>query len=194
MKKYIAIILVLLFAGCAHEQVNVGSRHITGLRNDLSNVSAEGVKALAQSYVRAGNVFLYASQYTDSPVVDKDEVPFAVQFKTTPIYGGFQNAALFNRYMLEYIRGQLRFNLCPEHHGVPLQGKIVKKKQRVIVEQPQTRISKREKRHASTSVKTVIVKENVLVCPADGRIFIPDNLTKNAPIEKAQKTSTVVAP
>jgi hypothetical protein len=171
MKKYIAVVLLLLCAGCAHEQVNPGPGRVTGVRNDLSGINDQALWYLAQVCVDEGKVFLYASQYTDSPAVDRDDIPFAVQFKTAPIYGGFREAATFNRSMLEYIRGRLRLGVCPEHPKVALRERIVKKKQAVPV---------KNKRHAAIFSGATIIQQKVLVCPVDGRTFIPDDLSRKS--------------
>lgn len=158
MNRVIATILALfLCAGCAHGPVrneDEGAGHVSGVRQDLDGIKELAIKELATICVRQGKIFLYASQYTDSPVVEKADVRFAAQFKTAPVYSGFREAAVFNAYMLEYARGQLKRGLCPEHTGVPVTLKVV-----------------RGKKTALKDVKSAVT-EKIFVCPCDSREFI----------------------
>lgn len=164
MRALVACVLLLSAFGCAHEPpAPRAPARVIGVRTDLSGVNAQTLRALVKLYVREGKVFLYASQYTDSPVVEKQDVPFAMQFATVPVYGGFREAQEFNRMMLAYMRDQARKGLCPEHRGVPLKAKMVKEKLPPAGKKGRKALTARPRE----------AERRIFVCPVDNRAFSP---------------------
>lgn len=164
MRRAMAAMLALfLCAGCAHDPARNedGPAHVAGVRQDLSGIREQALKGLVKVDVRQGKVFLYASQYTDSPVVDRGDVAFAVQFKTSSVTGGFREASIFNAYMLEYMRRQLQQGICPEHPGVPLVPAVSGAK-------------KTGYKGGKYGKKRAAAQGPVLVCPCDNRQFFLD--------------------
>jgi hypothetical protein len=114
------ILAATVVCGCARAPVLEKPVQVPGVKRDLAGANDPSLRALVKFYARQGKIFLYASSYTDSPIVAKADVPFASQFRIATLRGGFREAAAFNGYMLEYIRERLRQGVCPEHPEIAL--------------------------------------------------------------------------
>lgn len=164
-------LLLLLFIGsCASAPVD--EVPVTGVRQDLSGIGAQEAKALSDLYIQQGRVFLYASEHTGSPIVEKSDIPFALQFKGVRVKGGFREALIFNGYMLEYMRSQLRKGFCPEHPDARLRTETMRKKEMIAKEGSRIRSSSR----------ALVLVQKVFVCPVDKRRFIPYDLDKKTKV------------
>jgi hypothetical protein len=163
LKKGVALILLPLafFAGCAHARSSVPAAvPLSGVKRELAGTADQALKELSEFYVQQGKVFFYSSKETDSPIVNKADIPLALQFRTVPVNGGFKEASVFNGYMLGYIRSQLRQGLCPEHAGVVLQVKVVRERK-----------SAQGGHAVRTTLASGFIEHKLLVCPVDNRSF-----------------------
>lgn len=183
-----AAIALAVFSGCAANDaalINTGvfdAAQVSGARSDLSGMKDEAIVQMAEIDFGQGRVFFYASQYTGAPLVDRNDILFAEQFKVAPVTAGLKEAQKFNGCMLELARRELRAGRCPEHRAVKLT------QVPVVYGWPHSGRDIRRERAGklilSSGKQTPAMPARGFICPADGRRIIPYNLAG-----KTKKTS-----
>jgi hypothetical protein len=169
-------------AGCASSPVNGDESgrklEASGVRKDLSGMEEKALRELCAQYISRGNVFLYAEPDTDTPVVPKGEILFALQFMTVPLSGGNNEALIFNRRMLEYMHLALSRRKCPEHRGISLLPVPVKYG---LPSEREMSLERKGKLAVGPRKKPAKAPQEGFVCPVDSRKFIPYNSTLTSP-------------
>jgi|GEM_PF-4403687 len=183
-----AVIALAVFSGCAANDAVLmktsvfDAAQVSGVRTDLSGMKDDAILRLAEIYFGQATVFFYASQYTGAPLVDRNDILFAEQFKVAPTTGGLKEAQKFNGFMLELARRELRAGRCPEHRAVKLT------QVPVVYGWPYAAGDIRKERAGrlilSSGKKTPATPARGFICPVDGRRIIPYNLAG-----KTKKTS-----